>query len=83
MGVLNLFLSQRTVAPCLRATFWRLGAAAASTTVHAGYKRSILHCLFCGHTAAVAPNRQLNKTFGSFHIPFIFIIAIILFILQK
>ena len=37
----------------------RLGAAAASTTVHAGYKRSFSHCLFCGRTAAVAPNRQL------------------------
>ena len=38
----------------------RLGAAAASTTVYAGDKRSISHCLFRGATAAVAPNRQLG-----------------------
>jgi len=37
----------------------RLGAAAAYTTVDAGYYLSFSHCLFCGTTAAVAPNRQL------------------------
>jgi len=41
----------------LRITSERLGAAAAYTTVYAGDKRSITHCLFCGRTAAVAPNR--------------------------
>jgi len=49
-----------TVAHALLITFWRLGAAAASTAVYAGDKRSSLHCLFCGVTAAVAPNRQLS-----------------------
>ena len=43
----------------LHLTSERLGAAAASTAVYAGYKRSFSHCLFCGVTAAVAPNRQL------------------------
>ena len=47
----------------------RLDAAVASTTVHAGDKRSFSHCLFCGANAAVAPNRPLNETFGSF-VPF-------------
>ena len=44
----------------LRATWWRLGAAAASTTLRAGDKRSITHKNFCGVTAAVAPNRSLS-----------------------
>ena len=48
-------------------TSQRLGAAAAFTTVHASYKRSILHCLFCGVTAAVAPNRQLAAVLFRFH----------------
>ena len=43
----------------LRLTSERLGAAAASTTISAGYYLSFSHCLFCGATAAVAPNRQL------------------------
>jgi len=37
----------------------RLGEAAASTAVYAGYKRSFSHCLFRGVSAAVAPNRQV------------------------
>jgi len=41
----------------IRTTERRLGEAAASTTVHAGHKRSSLHYTFCGVTAAVAPNR--------------------------
>ena len=36
------------------------GEAAASTTFVAGDKRSISHYLFCGVTAAVAPNRSLG-----------------------
>jgi hypothetical protein len=43
----------------LPATSRRLGEAAASTTFHAGDKRSISHYLFRGATAAVAPNRKL------------------------
>jgi len=43
----------------LHTTSERLGAAAAYTTVYAGYKRSFSHCLFRGVSAAVAPNRQL------------------------
>ena len=43
----------------LHLTSQRLGAVAAYTTVYAGYKRSISHCLFRGISAAVAPNRQL------------------------
>jgi hypothetical protein len=43
----------------LHPTGWRLGAAAASTTVPAGDKRSITHKIFRGVTAAVAPNRLL------------------------
>ncbi|MCL2074655.1 MAG: hypothetical protein FWH18_12085 [Marinilabiliaceae bacterium] len=39
----------------------RLGAAAAYTNISAGDYISILHCLFCGATAAVAPNRQLAE----------------------
>ena len=49
----------------LRISFERLGAVAASTTVDAGYKRSISHCLCCGAIAVIAPNRQLNGTYGS------------------
>jgi len=37
----------------------RIGAAAASTTVHAGHYRSNPPQTFCGVTAAVAPNRML------------------------
>jgi len=44
----------------LHITSERLGVAAASTTVHAGDKRSCPHFLFYGATAAVAPNRQLS-----------------------
>jgi hypothetical protein len=43
----------------LRTTEERLCAAAASTTVPAGYKLSISHCLSCGLPAAVAQNRTL------------------------
>jgi len=43
----------------LHTTWWRLGAAAAYTKFHAGYKISIPHFLFRGVTAAVAPNRSL------------------------
>ena len=43
----------------LAANAQRLGAAAAFTTFHAGYKRSCSHYLFRGVTAAVAPNRLL------------------------
>jgi len=45
----------------LRLTSERLGAAAAYTTVYAGYYLSFPHCLFRGVTAAVAPNRQLAE----------------------
>jgi hypothetical protein len=38
-------------------------SAAAYTTRHAGDKRSITFCLFCGVTAAVAQNRQLCEAF--------------------
>ena len=54
----------------LRTTSQRLGAAAADTTVYAGYKRSFSHCLFCGATAAVAPNRQLCAGIFTFHFAF-------------
>jgi hypothetical protein len=43
----------------LHTTSQRLGAAAASTNVYAGYKISITHGTFRGVTAAVAPNRKL------------------------
>jgi len=33
---------------------------AASTKLPAGYKRSNLHCRFCGAIAAAAPNRPLG-----------------------
>ena len=49
-----------TLSPALQPTSERLGAAAAYTTVYAGYKRSIFHCFFCGRTAALAPNGILN-----------------------
>jgi hypothetical protein len=48
-------------------TTQRLGAAAASTTFHAGDKRSIPHKTFRGATAAVAPNRKLYAA----HLPII------------
>ena len=58
----------------LRTTSERLGAAAAYTTVYAGDKSSISHCLFCGVNAAVAPNRQLAEgifsELSAFHYPF-------------
>ena len=44
----------------------RLGAAAASTTLRAGDKRSIPHKNFRGVTAAVAPNRLLAAGILSF-----------------
>jgi len=50
----------RCVARALPLTGWRLGEAAASTTFVAGDKHSIPHYLFCGVTAAVAPNRSLG-----------------------
>jgi hypothetical protein len=43
----------------LQPTTQRLGAAAASTNVYAGYKVSITHDIFRGVTAAVEPNRKL------------------------
>jgi len=46
-------------------------AEAASTTVYAGDKRSISHKLFCGVTAAVAPNRQLCAGIHVFVVKFI------------
>jgi len=58
MFLVSLSVSRCTV-PKLLLTSERLGAAAAYTTVYAGDKRSFSHCLFCGATAAVAPNRQL------------------------
>ena len=46
---------------CPRLTYndQRLGAAAADTKRYAGYCRSCSHVIFCGVTAAVAPNRPL------------------------
>jgi hypothetical protein len=43
----------------LPTTFWRLCEGGASTTVHAGYKRSFSHCLFCGVIAPLSQNRSL------------------------
>ena len=60
----------------LRITSQRLGAAAACTAVYAGDKRSISHCLFCGATAAVAPNRILAAVFLSSKLPHIIFIPI-------
>jgi hypothetical protein len=57
------FIDFQTVYPLrfrrLHITEQRLGAAAASTNVHAGYKVSNTHGIFRGVTAAVAPNRKL------------------------
>ena len=55
----NFFTAFSTARRCLQPTSERLGAAAAYTTVHAGYKRSFSHCLFRGVTAAITPNRPL------------------------
>jgi hypothetical protein len=43
----------------LQPTSQRLGAGGGYDTVHAGYKRSISHCIFRGATPPLAPNRQL------------------------
>jgi hypothetical protein len=50
------------LSPRLRATSQRLGAVAASTNVYAGYKVSIMHGIFRGVTAAIAPNRKLHAS---------------------
>ena len=49
---------QRTCPP-IAPNDQRLGAAAADTARSAGYFRSCSHVIFCGVTAAVAPNRTL------------------------
>ena len=58
---LSLVTLSRRRSRDLSTTSERLGAAAASTTVHAGYYLSISHCLFCGVTAAVAPPRSSTE----------------------
>ena len=44
----------------------RLDAAAASTNVHAGDKRSISHKIVCGVTAAISQNHPLSVVFFVF-----------------
>jgi len=67
--LLNTFSFLYCAFAALLLTSERLGAAAAYTTVYAGDKRSITHCLFRGVSAAVAPNRQLAvSAFSNFFI---------------
>ena len=64
-------LPNSTALSGLHTTSERLGAAAASTTVYAGYYLSFSHCLFRRVTAAVAPNRQLCVRHSSESVVFV------------